>query len=261
MKITLDTKIKSSLSLVYIHPYGLDSEIWKFQKEYTPFQEFRQLFIDLPYHGINILKPDEPLNFKILCNDLIKFLKENQVADYILVGNSFGGNIAMHTLTYQDIHCKGLFICGTPPLKSSLNFEEMYFQNDSVNTLMNPEAKEYDKETALVKILNYGDWQNDFNWAIQSYKQTGLQLLNHIVNSFMSGDFHDEYKLVSDAKIPVAMLLGKDEDYVKRSYFDSLKDKLWNQELILLDNCQHYPQRQAIQQFNSALLKFIQSVS
>ncbi|MFY8020923.1 MAG: alpha/beta fold hydrolase [Bacteroidia bacterium] len=261
MQVFFDNKnIDSKLSLIYIHPYGLNSQIWENQIKSPALNQYRQIFIDLPYHSNSSIEfPSQ--NFITLSRDLLSLIERLNCGNFILLGNSFGGDVIIHTLNSFSSNCRGLIICNTPPFGLSPNFHEMYLQNDLVTKLMDVKLPIEMRRNALLQTLSYNQWNNDFEWALNSYEKTGLKLLDDIFKAFSNHENLNEIELIIGTHLPILFVLGLDEDYVNNNYILDLFNNNSKIEFALIENSKHYPQRHNPIQFQKEVLKFLESIT
>jgi len=95
------TANKNSLTLIFIHGLGGNSNYWKAQKEYFA-KNYQVITIDLAGHG---LSDSDRENFTIrqFANDIVAVIDELQLSNVVLIGQSIGSAAAMEsTLTRAD---------------------------------------------------------------------------------------------------------------------------------------------------------------
>lgn len=105
-------ELGSGLTLIFIHGYGVDSDMWKPQ---IGFLSSRYSIINIDVRGHGNSKPCDEFTVRLAAEDVHNILAYERVKDYILIGLSMGGYI-IQEFAYQYGSAKGYMITGSTPI-------------------------------------------------------------------------------------------------------------------------------------------------
>jgi pimeloyl-ACP methyl ester carboxylesterase len=117
------------MTLVFIHGYGVDSDMWK--PQITHFSEWYSVItIDIRGHGNS--KPCGEFTVRIAAEDVRNIIIKESVKEFILIGLSMGGYI-IQEFAYQYGGAKGYMITGSTPIFLPVysNFEKWALKHSS----------------------------------------------------------------------------------------------------------------------------------
>lgn len=245
-------------SIVFIHGNSLNA--LTFKKQFENLKDIPMVAIDLPGHGLS----EHSENFEnIYClpgyiSALKKIIEELELQNYILIGHSLGGHIAIEALeVLNDV--KGLMVFGTPPIGIPPAMDKMYLPNPLMAHFFSKEISEtdanllsnelvYNNPTIAAELKNY-ILQTDGNARINLGASIG------------KGQFKNEIEIVKALKIPIAILHGEKDSLVNLNYIKELYlSGLCKSETITMPNIGHTPQIENSELFNKYVLDFYNSI-
>ncbi len=104
--------MKSDMTLIFIHGYGVDGDMWNPQLEYFG-NRYSIINIDVRGHGQS--KPCHDFTVRLAAEDVHNIIIHENIKDYILIGLSMGGYI-IQEFAYQYGGAKGYMITGSTPI-------------------------------------------------------------------------------------------------------------------------------------------------
>ncbi|WP_289038146.1 alpha/beta hydrolase [uncultured Zobellia sp.] len=242
------------ITVVLLHGNSQSSVVWKNQLSSDLFGSMHLVAMDLPGHG------NSPEHHSYSISDLLIILKQN-IEGYeriILVGHSLGGHLAMELLPSLT-NCIGLFVIGAPPLKRPVNVVEA-FKPDSRMGLLFQKDLGPDDIRSLTEMLGVDklDISIDFTKVIE---QTRPEFREALGEALSSGELANESDILKTATIPIALVVGADDELVNVEYVKQLPIPfLWKGQVQIIEKSGHVPQLDATSVFNALLLDFINSV-
>lgn len=247
----------SNGTIVFIHGNSSSLKVFNETLKSDAIKQTK-IAIDLPGHGSNNnsyedLEDFSITNFNRLCTNFI-----NNIDDaIILVGNSFGGHIAIEIA--PEIHrLKGLVIFGTPPVKKPINIEAVYMpiKESQVFFMENPTIEAIE---AMAKVAVFH--QDNEEIIVSDFKNTNPKVRSAIVNDVGNNAFANQYKIFTEIEVPKYIIAGKQDASINLDYLKQVvADCHGTCQLIELDECGHYPSLEQPEQFTNQIIKIANTV-
>lgn len=188
---------KGEVALVFLHYFGGSSNSWC--KVITKLQyDFRCIAIDLPGFGYS-QGESEKLSVSDCAKEVAQLIKVLALKQYVLIGHSMGGKIALSLASIQPFGLASLILVApSPPTPEPINDEERkqllnaYGDRFALETLFNnitaQSMSNYDIENAVADNLktSYASW----NWWVQL------------------GSREDISPQISTVRVPVSIISG-----------------------------------------------------
>lgn len=246
--------LENKLTIIFVHGNSTSSIIWEHQLQEEKLKTFSMVAFDMPGHGKSASQKDYSIK------NLIQILKENceQYKSVILIGHSFGGHLVMESLPFIN-NCIGVLVFGAPPVRKPINIEEAFLPNEKMGNLFKGDLNEMEV-SEFVKILvgENKNWIKSFRAHI---KKSDSNFRTSLGASIANGEFADEYAILKELKIPIAILQGKKDSLVNEKYLHSLQiPQLWKNKIIVVPESSHSPNMENPKAFNALLLEFINYV-
>jgi pimeloyl-ACP methyl ester carboxylesterase len=246
-------KSEGKTPIVFIHGNSMSSKIWKKQFESTLSETYYLIAMDIPGHGES--GDLGSYDLRVLAESISVVINAKKLQDYVLVGNSLGGDIILQELGKLQ-NCKGIVLIDTPPVSKPPKMELSFLPNPIVGMFF---AKDYDKANldALSQAL-FSDINNIPDFIKSDFERTDGMMRQSLAETVGSGNYTDEVEILKNAKIPVAIFAGKNEKMVNNNYFLSLDvPKLWQNKTFLIQDAAHCPQWENAAEFNELLEQFV----
>ncbi|WP_108802172.1 alpha/beta fold hydrolase [Aquimarina sp. Aq107] len=236
-------------TIIFIHGISSSSEVFKDIMNSKEIQ-FSKISFDLPGHGkaYGYQEDFSLLSYKKALVSYISIIQE----DIILVGNSFGGHLAIE-IADQLKNLKALVIFGTPPLKKPVNFGEAFIPIEALQTFFkeNPSEKEIIKAS---KIAVFNPKHSER--IIVDFKRSNPDVRRSLALDLEEGNWANQYKIFKTLSIPKFIVKGKQDPTVNSKYLDSICATDQNCTIFEFDQCGHYPSLEKPNEFIDTI-KFI----
>lgn len=240
--------------LLLIHGSGASREAFVHQLESPLAKTFRMIAVDLPGHGKSgdATDPANTYSVRGLSNTMLQVLKALGIERTAVFGWSLGGHVAIEMMAASNV-VSGLMISGTPPIPTGrIGLLRGFRLSTDVFIVSKPSFTQSDAER-LAKLSFGPDFPPEF--AVASQRADG-RLRTVISRSLVSGDHFDQRQAVLQANVPVAIVNGALDPFIRLSYTDSLEiPTLW--ERVTLADTGHAPFWQRPQTFNILLQRFL----
>lgn len=240
--------------LVLIHGSGASRDAFVHQLESPLAKTFRMIAVDLPGHGKSGDASDPANTYSVrgLSTSVLEVLKALGIERTAVLGWSLGGHVAIEMMASSNV-VSGLMISGTPPIPTGrIGLLRGFRLSTDLFLVSKPNFTRSDAER--LAILSFGD-DAPPEFADASERADG-RLRTIISRSLVSGDHMDQRQAVLHAQVPVAIVNGALDPFIRLAYTDSLQiPTLW--ERVTLADTGHAPFWQRPQTFNILLQRFL----
>jgi len=254
-KISYCDQGESDATVILLHGNSLAAESFKAQFTDTELSPMRLLAIDLPGHGHSspAADPEHTYNLFTFRDIVIEIIQKLNIGPFVFAGHSLGGHVAMECLPFLS-GCRGVFLWGAPPVKLPLDTSVLYKPSQEVGLLFTRDLDQSSVD-ALASLLACKDHQRVVAAMIAATDPAFRQFLPA---SLAEGKVSDEYQLLCDSKLPVALIQGKHDALINLAYLQQLQlPHLWRDEVVIIDDACHAPQLETPREFNSLLKEFV----
>lgn len=235
-------------AILFIHGNSHAENSFRDQAGSELLQDYRLLFINLPGHG----KSDsaEHYSLPLFAEIIHQLTKELQLKDFMLVGHSLGGHVALHSLSH--LNPSAVMIYGTPPLSKPL---------DISGFLPNPQARALGQEICTAEdledfftALNYSGEERIL--ALDNFKMTDPRVRTSILESVGSNNYSDECQLLKNYDGKLMVLVSEYENLVNNNYIMKMVEENKPEALKVLMKAGHVPHVEKPLEFNRILADF-----
>jgi len=244
----------SEPTIVLLHGNSLSSYSFQAQFEDNALDAFTLLSIDLPGHGDSPPAADAQITYNLFFfRDLIIYtLQFLGINNFIFAGHSLGGHVAIECLPYTN-GCRGLFLWGAPPVKLPLKTETIFKPSLSAGMLFNADLSP-DEINQLSTLLTSKRHKHKLSGMIAN---TDPAFRKFFPISLVNGQVSDEYFLLKESKLPVAIIHGDKDDLINAGYYTYLDlPTLWQNRIIIIKKAFHIPHLEQPKIFNPLLKQF-----
>ncbi len=267
LKLSYHKQGRSSNTVVLLHGNSACKEVFARQFEYFKDAPFSLLAFDLPGHGAsgNALNPQTNYTIPGYAKIINSALNNLHVKDFILMGWSLGGNIALEMagsdLARDNPKFKGMMIFGAPPAGPGIERVEQAFLPATFEHAVGDANVASEQLDAFVKAC-YGT----LNPVPEAYSQcahrTEGKAREIMVNHWMGGaNGHDQYNTVSKWQKPICVVHGQQDPFAALKYLEDIPWRhLWEDEVFILPKSGHAPFLEDPKTFNTILEKFASNV-
>lgn len=227
----------SGFPIVFIHGNSCSSEVFKKQLPHFS-QKYRTVTIDLPGHGKSDNANRSAYNIPAYAKLLNEITTALQLTHFAVVGFSLGGNIALQW-TQLTNRIKGVMMVSSAPMKYSDEAFKAYPPCEGnyagyPNQLTDAQAKQY-METCGVDTKDPAAY-----FMIRDAMRTDGSARSNMVESVIAGNGIDETKIISELSIPLALVVGTNDQCLGISYISELPyQNLWHNKIQFIPNAKH----------------------
>ncbi|GAA4797268.1 alpha/beta hydrolase [Olivibacter ginsenosidimutans] len=227
--------------LVMLH--GLMGALSNWEETVNTFKgQYRIIIPMLPIYDMPIIST----GVKSLTKWFKKFVKHLQLADFVLIGNSLGGHVALMYVAEQQDNVKALVLAGSSGLYEN-SFGGTFPRRESYDYIKEKvEFTFYDPKTATKELV-------DEVFATVNNKERVIKTIAMAKSAIR----HNMAKELPKIKIPVGLIWGKNDRVTPPDVAEEFHALLPNAELTWIDACGHAPMMEQPTQFNQQLQVFL----
>ena len=229
----------------------MSAELFEFQLKSEQLNTFRLIALDLPGHGQSERLDD--YSVKTFRDTISGFAKAMSLGSYVVVGHSFGGHFLIQALNNLSA-CIGVILIGTPPLKKPLNLEEAFLPNLAMSLLFKKDLTKEEIVTFAKSVSNTA-----YNQSVKkSIKNSDSKFREQLLHSIQNGDLEDEVKMIQEVQVPLALIVGDQDNFVNMDYIKGLElSTITPKNPIIIKNSGHSPHLENPLEFNNTLMNLI----
>ncbi len=251
---------KSNHTLIFVHGNSQSSRTWYLQLNSDLLKEFNLIAFDLPGHGESSrsLNPLEDYTLPGYVTVLKKVIEALSIQNFILVGFSMGGHIAIETLPELKT-CKGILILGTPPVTKPMEIDKLYIPSPTLSTAFKAdytiEELEVARQTMFLKNMDF-----PCGSFIEDFIKTDTTARAFMMEAILQNKYEDEIQILQECNIPVAVLCGIEEKTVNIEYLRTLPFKQWRGGLQVISDASHAAHCDQPEEFNQLVYDFAKDI-
>ncbi len=219
-------------------------------------------------HKYNVFIPDQRnhgnsphsniFNYNALTEDLIKFIKNKQLNNPIIIGHSMGGKVAMKfALDYPDLVSKLIVIDISPKLyyknqnilqmvkaMDSINFREISNRKDILKQLTN--ITDSGLQNLIIKNIKRVE-KNTYKWKIN------FNVIKNCLNSLMV-----EISAENCFTKPILFIRGGLSDYISVNDYDLIKKIFPNSNITTIHNASHWVHVDTPEELYKSIIEYLE---
>jgi 2-succinyl-6-hydroxy-2,4-cyclohexadiene-1-carboxylate synthase len=249
---------KKSPVLVFVHGWVNNWTAWKKEIDYFQKKGYSTLALDLRGHGQSD-KPEKRQKYKIemFAKDLNEIIKKEKIKNFVLIGHSMGGMIA---LTYYKLFKqkpKALVLCDTTAesvaahkkLKSLVPILKIFFEfimpkHVSKKYVEGFKDIDFSKCKGKELKLHYEGWKN-----------ISLAVAFNCVEAMVDFDAKDVLRKI---KVPTLIMEGEHDTVLPKEYTKELYKEIKKAEFDIIPNTNHYINIEKPKLISNIINKFLE---
>jgi len=249
----------NGIPIIFNHAWTFDLRYFEESFLYFIKKGFRVIAYDLPGHGLS-KKEDYAYTATFYGKVLSDFIKELNLENPVLIGNSLGGLLIIRSILDYNLKSRAIVLVSstgmiqyTPKMIKALSY--MVTRKD----FMNP---------ATFKLK---EWLSDFlldNDKIEIWEKRYLSTMespefslykNAIVKTFIKIKENDGYiaDKLNKIDIPALIIWGSRDAFYFPSYGEEICKKIKNSKFELIENAGHLPMVDAPDAFNKKVYNYL----
>lgn len=235
--------------LICLHGFGANLGSWKLMVPYLE-KKYRLFLLDLKGFGQSPQPRDDKYSVFDQADLVLNFIAQKNLKNVTLVGNSFGGGVALVSAWQLQLigeKLRALVLVDsaaykqTPPLYMILlrvpvlsNLLLKVPTKLAVRTIMKGIYYDHSK-ISQERILNY---------SIASKREGYAYVLKQTVKQLIPANIGDLEKEFSKIEAPTLIIHGDHDKVIPLSISERLHREIKNSELVVLPRCGHVPQEE-----------------
>ncbi|OYN76191.1 alpha/beta fold hydrolase [Mycolicibacterium sphagni] len=248
----------SGPAVVFISGFGLDHELWDRQVRVLTEAGYRTVCItqrghshsDHPLHGYDIDR---------LSTDVLSVLATLRVGSAVIVGHSFGGQVAFHTAALAPHIVSRLVLVSSNAVRASRSADFPFGAPPDDVVAQMVKAEETDRVAARYQLI-----QTNFaaepdprvvDWLMSTWLRMPTWSAIACYNTLLRTDLLDE---IPDVEQPVLQINGTADRVRSTKSAHWLKSQLSDSTMVELD-CGHFPMLEAPEAFDKVLSGFLKA--
>ncbi|GLQ39436.1 alpha/beta hydrolase [Rhizobium albus] len=244
------------LPIVLLHGSGSSIDVFHRQFADPILSHHRLVAIELPGHGLSsdAATPEKTYTLKGLAGVVTEVLTSIGVSRAVFFGWSLGGHVTLQIAATTSIPV-ALLLSGTPPVSLGPLGLLRGFQ-PSFDILLTSKRHFSERDVTRFAQLCFGD---SFDPAfLTMIARTDGRLRVNFLRSLMHGHGADQRRLVETSQMPIALVNGVLDPFVRLSYLETIPfANLWRDRSHLIPATGHAAFWHAPQLFNPLLNAFV----
>lgn len=224
--------------------HGLMGHLSNFDSTFDHFSKlgYKVLMPELPIYTLPILRT----NVKSLSTFVKKFAAHKGLDQYILLGNSLGGHVALYHTKLYPKQVMGIVLTGSSGLYENSMGESYPKRGDYEYIKAKAQNVFYDPEVATPEIIDdVYETLNNRNKLIRT-----LAIAKSAIRHNMAGD-------LPNMKMPSCIIWGKNDTVTPPEVAEEFNRLLPNSTLYWIDKCGHAPMMEHPKEFNEKLEEWV----
>ena len=257
--IRLSETSGKALPILLLHGTGTSRKVFDRQMSGSLADVHRMVAIDLPGHGQSSDAYDPAASYTIrgLAAAVGEVLDRLGITRALVYGWSLGGHIGIELMKSHPA-VAGMMLTGTPPVSPGpLGLLRGFHTNWDLLLASKRNYTAHDAERFLK--LCFGESADPA--FLDAILRADGRLRVNVSKSMMKGDGGDQRRTVENATVPIAIVNGGDDPFVRLNYLAGLSfASLWDHRCHVIEGAGHAPFWQTPDVFNPLFNRFVRTV-
>ncbi|MDR6755493.1 pimeloyl-ACP methyl ester carboxylesterase [Mycoplana sp. BE70] len=250
----------SGFPILLIHGSSFSRRVFEKQFDSGLAGRWRLIAVDLPGHGDSEDARDPRSAYAVtgFADCLEEIAEALDLKRLAIFGWSLGGHAAIEWMS-RSTRIRGLMLCGAPPMPRGLIGMFRAF-HPSRDLLLTSKQTFSERDAARFSSLCFGSVK-PAPYQDLVLRADGL-VRSVFAQSLARGDGADQRRAVETASIPIAIVAGADDPFVKLGYLSGIHlPGHFSDETIVIDGAGHAPFWERPDVFNPILDRFLDTVA
>lgn len=220
-------------------------------------EQHRLLALDLPGHGDSGNAADaSAYSLEALTETVSRFIDAMKLRQLVIVGWSLGGHIAMELIGHPAM--AGIMVTGAPPVsRGPLGMLRAFHPSWDMLLASKEKFSERDVQRFYELCFAHGGSPE----LLAAVRRADGRVRPALTSSMMRGEMRDERRAVETSPVPVAIVNGVDDPFLRLPYLEGLRwGSLWHGTPMLLAGAGHAPFWDQPETYNELLVEFAADV-
>jgi pimeloyl-ACP methyl ester carboxylesterase len=245
--------------VLMLHGAGYSKAVFRKQLDSALAGRHRLIALDLPGHGDSpdAGNPGHDYTIRGFTETITEAIEQLGVERLVVFGWSLGGHIGFELLGHPMV--AGVMASGAPPVSRGPIAMLRAFQT-SWDMLLASKEKFSERDVLRFNHLCFPNGADGD--IIEAVRRADGRARPILVRSLMRGDGVDERQAVEHAEVPVAIVHGEAEPFVRFSYVETLSySTLWRGACHVIANAGHAVFWDQPERFNALLDRFAEDAA
>lgn len=256
-------------TMIFLHGFAASSQTWNDILPLLKDTNSKIIMFDLIGYGFSSKGTSDDYSFMGNAKVISDFIRTNQIKDYVLIGHSFGGGVALMTTLKQLEDSKyqqpkGLILIDSASYQVELPFFISYLKTPVLGSaLLNLSTPEFRAKQTLKKLYYDKSKVTDDKIAryahfmkLEGHNNTLLESARQIIPDNPEA-IAAQYQNID---IPTLVIWGKQDSALPVSCAYKLNKDLEKSTLKIIDKCGHIPQEEYPELTAEAINNFMQTL-
>ncbi len=233
-------------AILVLHGWGGSSDSWRKVQQILSQSGYKVVVPDFPGFGKSVT-PKDPWGVKEYNDFVLKFVEQLGLNDFILIGHSFGGQIAVRFTISHPEKVKKLILCDSAAIRAKPGLRTRIFITLARlgNAVFTPRHMARFKDAAR-NIFYIFVRNGDYKKANGTMKETMKNVLKEDLSAELSGIL-----------APTLIVWGDKDKMVPLKYGRIFKDQIKGAELEVIRGAGHSPHLETPVELAGIILKFL----
>ena len=254
-----DTK-SGNQAVLFIHGNSLSADTFKNQFSDSVLKgHFRLIALDMLGYGNSgrSRNPEQDYTFNNQSNLIVKFIEELKLEGVILLGHSFGGNIAIEVAKKCN-KIKALALLASPIAEKPMS-QHMFLPHQAIPLFFKTELTSSKAHELSKSIFAEGAEIPEFISKI--IINTDPLTRAYVLAPIKTGNYDDQLITLKQLSIPLAVFHGANDQLANFDYLQkTIIPGQWQNKVHIIENGGHMFFYENATDFNSLLERFINSI-
>lgn len=250
---------KANRSILFLHGNSEGAGIFKDQFDSSLSETFHLLALDFPGHGesSHAMEPENIYRISHLVQIVSKIIGDLN-KPVVIAGSSLGGHIALDVSIEHPNLVKGIFVDGSPPIRSIADYTKASLTNPDTAALFQETISEEELKQLSATCLRNAKHLHFFENLV---RKTDVKFRTFLMQSLLNNEIQDEIAIAESNQIPIGILHGEAEKIINKDYYESIKfGNLWRSQVQLILHAAHLPCLENPLLYNELLAKFMTEI-